>query len=247
MSGERPGKENTMKENTMNRKTAHALALAIGAVLTVGATANAGLITNGDFSTSPSLSGDATKSITAFAPAGTWAGNDDRYDYDATNEVVKKVSNQGSAAILQWIDDDKASKGPGTLSFDVTFTNGDDLAVFVVGWNDGDTAPVIDWGNFDFEKDDDFAPNDSVDLLDEGTNETTHQQGGQYVDVGSLGLDSVNLDLGSGFDNLGVVFYGGANEQFSLDNVELSVIPEPATVALLGLGGALMLGRRRRA
>jgi len=48
--------------------------------------------------------------------------------------------------------------------------------------------------------------------------------------------------------NLWVVFnHNASDSSFArVDNVQLSVVPEPASVALMGLGGLLMLGRGRR-
>lgn len=40
---------------------------------------------------------------------------------------------------------------------------------------------------------------------------------------------------------------GGTNESFGIDNISVStVIPEPASVALCGVGGVLLLRSRRR-
>jgi PEP-CTERM motif len=51
-------------------------------------------------------------------------------------------------------------------------------------------------------------------------------------------VDSIRLGGPSSLSSGG----GGGN----FDNVSLEVIPEPATLGLMGLGGLAMLGRKRR-
>ncbi len=68
-----------------------------------------------------------------------------------------------------------------------------------------------------------------------------------YFDGGFL-LTANDLTPISTFDQI-AVSYGNLNSGLMIDNVllETGVIPEPASLALLGLGGALMAVRRRRA
>jgi len=39
----------------------------------------------------------------------------------------------------------------------------------------------------------------------------------------------------------------GGGEPFGFDDITISAIPEPGSLALLGLGGLCLLGRRRKA
>ena len=219
--------------------------------LTLTATANAGLITNGDFSTAPQTITGSEIAFPNWVTAGVWGMADGMWTYDGTNEELDYSGSNGGGAILHWFEDNKASKGPATLSFDLN-SGGDPLGVFVVGWNDGDGAPSGDPDNFNFPHSDEFSEGGSVDLLDEGANEIDHSKSnGIYVSVSTTGgYDTVELDLDfgtSGYDNVALWMYGARGGSMSIDNVDITLVPEPATLALLGLGGALMLGRRRRA
>jgi hypothetical protein len=55
-----------------------------------------------------------------------------------------------------------------------------------------------------------------------------------------------DIDLGAGYEYLMVTFGAGANDAYgvAIDNVD--IVPEPATLSLLGLGGLMAVARRRR-
>jgi hypothetical protein len=234
------------------------LLLAAGACFALASTASATILSNGGFDSNTfTLMGGGNKTPSGWVSASQW-GRDDNWSYDGPNQDMVfngSVPSSGGAAILQWVEDDNASTGAGTLTFDVDWTSGP-LGVFVFGWDDDANAPVLDPSNFDFPHSDEFNPKDSVDLLDEPNEETT-PDGGVYVDVttgpNNYGITSgsgyqavtLNVDFGSGHDNVGVFFYGGRNDALRLDNVEL--VPEPGTLGLLALGGLGALIRRRRA
>lgn len=71
---------------------------------------------------------------------------------------------------------------------------------------------------------------------------TDLSQGGQWFDInGEFTADASNACLGK---QLYVQFYT-AGIQGSWDNIELTAVPEPASLGALGVGGALLLARRR--
>lgn len=72
-------------------------------------------------------------------------------------------------------------------------------------------------------------------VLDTFDNTGGGLSGGTIMIGGADAFNSVNIDNGSGLSNLQV-----------FDNVVLEVIPEPASIALLGLASVSLLGLRRR-
>ena len=81
--------------------------------------------------------------------------------------------------------------------------------------------------------------------------ELVHHNDLVYDGTGS-GVDFQKESFGAGWSNLTSVMFKGAgsvsgNDSFAIDNLDVNVIPEPATLSLLGLGlGGLGLIRRRR-
>jgi hypothetical protein len=72
---------------------------------------------------------------------------------------------------------------------------------------------------------------------------TVNATGPALINFNYLGVDRVNF-ISSGGVNAG---FGDSGEQFAMDNLSATIVPEPTTLAMAGLSGlSLMLFRRRR-
>jgi hypothetical protein len=221
-------KENTMKENTMNRKTAHALALALVAALAalaLGTAANAAIIDNPNFD-----NGD-------FEDGGTgWTVTDNKgtgVDFDPG------VAQSGSKS-ARFLGD-FTNNGP-TITQTVTIPNDGIGQLHTISfWYRQFGTDITSWTRWRLR------------VLDGGTTELVNS--GDQNTVGNLGVwEQESYTFTPSASTIEIEFkdrqqFPGTNRDLVVDNVQLTYnpIPEPATLALLGLGGALMLGRRRRA
>jgi hypothetical protein len=189
----------------------------------------------------------------------------ERTEASAGNYAASFVA-ANAGPLLQMVTDNKATTGTLTMTFDVAVDDvaGDPdneghpgLNLYVFGWNSGDTPPESDSGNGELNTGDELNDlNDAVNLIAETEVESDGKykivENGSFVD-GSLSADgtfqsvSVDLDLASGYDVIGVMFYGQTEYDEDVLMIDNVVVPEPATMAVLGIGGLGVLLRRRRA
>lgn len=163
-----------------------------------------------------------------------------------------------SRALAQSVFDNQANTGLHSFQFDIKISanpvpSNDQLAVYLLGWNDGQTSPVVDLANTNGQFLNIVSLNGATSLL--GGNQIVLVDNALTTAATNLGIaadnsfDSVSIgvDLGTnGYDYYAVIFTGEADAtEFSIDNVSLTAIPEPAA-ALLGSLGILFLIRRRR-
>ncbi|MEM9345924.1 MAG: PEP-CTERM sorting domain-containing protein [Planctomycetota bacterium] len=205
----------------------------------------------------------------ATADAGWFAAVESSRKWEQTGGVATfdpvGKSDRG-AAMYQVINDGKSTKGAQFFSFDIDLSgtvNRSDVLVYLVGWNTGQTVPtsrsntqIGNSGNIDADL---MILGDATPLI---TTTGVDSEGGflafrngsaqnGQTQINSDGVpDPVSLtaDFGAGYDFIGIVFQAGNGNlgNWELDNVAITPVPEPGSLALLGLGGLLIAGRRRR-
>lgn len=238
----------------------------------MGTTADAALVQLGNpgFDSPPGVTeiSDVTVNPITNNPAGTWVlgGGDgpDAWVLNTTDNVADNIIGAEAQGMTQWVVDGKATTGTASLRFDLRVDLGSapgdvDLLLYVVGWDDGSNGPGMDYENGTAQTGDSFIPNASVNLITDTTGSegvmnlvlnnaaTTEGVAAGVVLDGSFHTVSVNLDFASGYDNIGVLFYGENDTPdglMQIDNVQF--VPEPTSFALLSLGGLLVARRRHK-
>ncbi len=233
------------------------LALAISA-------AQAEIVTNGGFDGENVLT-DANN-ISAGAADGLWynqqAGNYGFYvDETAADPFAQVWDNDSNVrALVQIIGDGNTTTGIQNFSFD--WTSMDDVndgpevqaqvgiygfqagESFTIKMGNGLNDPILpdDDGDADVSNGDELLALTSLNVVG---GDGTWNPFSQSIDLGETGYDRILIY----FDAKGFVTGdrddGFGSEVFGIDNVSL-VVPEPATMSLLGLGGLVALRRRRR-
>lgn len=135
--------------------------------------------------------------------------------------------------------DSGANAGPGDADFGVLYEDFTDVDVTEGGANDAFSISVLFTdGSFDFTL-----------TLDDGTNSgsasvSANSAGLYLIDLSDAGFAGVDL---TSIDSINFEASNGTQAaDIAIDRIAFTVIPEPGSMALLGLGG-LLLARRRRA
>lgn len=256
-----------------NRINCAALVAAMLFTTALASSAQAGLFSNPTFDNPPGVLqlGDVTRNPITIEAADQWIlGGADNGDAWVHSGGMMAANTPGGEAqgMVQWVADGGATTGTQTFEFDFSGVVGSgdyDLHVYAFGWNAG-TGPGVDFENGTAETGDSFIPNSSVSIISGITTGTEGRltlinnggitaegtSAGVVLD-GSFNTVSVPLDFGTGFDNVGVLFYaenGGTGGSLLVDNADLFMppVPEPVTASLglLGLAGLGLVTRRRR-
>jgi hypothetical protein len=139
-----------------------------------------------------------------------------------------------------------------TLSADwTTLVAGDTLSYSIIGWKNtgsgvntfGLASGTIIAGSTYYSA----VATDVSSFLSGGDVLATIGSGAAGSGTFSTTLDVVGTDLAD-YDALSIVFFStvGSGGQVTIDNVQLSAIPEPATIGMLGLGAIFTLLLRRQ-
>jgi len=139
---------------------------------------------------------------------------------------------------------------------------------FTIG--DNNTVPTLDVLLFDFDDPQSVLPDDlhvyvfplaglatnvlhniTSPLIVPGAPNVIGTQPLVSIPIGPAGDSILNFDANGGLDQVGLGFVGpglALNErvQITVHDVRILAVPEPGCLTLLGMGTALMLGRRRR-
>jgi hypothetical protein len=126
---------------------------------------------------------------------------------------------------VEIVNDSGAALAFSGLHFDVSLANDNYNAYSVVFENvtQGSTSAVLGSGTFDSR--------------------------GQVGDYDDIDIDAIGITLGAsetGYFNITFSGATGRNSSSHIDNFAVTVVPEPSTAALLGLGGLALLRRRRK-
>jgi len=245
----------------MNRKRTEKLGLPLAAAVVMAMTGLTHAATLYDFEGQTKTDLDNAGWVFGEAADVNWLVTDD--PDDATNDVLRQSNgaigpagslNDGLGAYAVAPD---LVLGTTEMTVDLRLDEagvGDDAAV-IFGWQDSDNYlfVLIQDGNVndifkvvagDRQTIDDLGITDGS-VATETWHEVgiTHNPSAQQVIVTFNGSEVYN-DTKTAYATGGQVGVGNFNDAASFDNLE--IIPEPATLALLGLGGAVMLAGRKR-
>lgn len=228
------------------------------------------VVTNGDFESEGGVAVSATGTSQLNNALYNTSGNGDGWYYSEwSNPVTGGPAGSGDAyglysntgrlrGAMNILTDNQNTTGSVTLSVDLISSVGNDFKVKVWGINDSDlVTPGIQWdGQFDLSGPTGNA--DSLDLRNPGqdTAVAVSYTGDDITQLLSTTLivtgsnwntgNQFTFDLGgTGYDQIAVGFVISATGgTFGVDN--LTVVPEPGSMALIGLGLGALLTRRRR-
>lgn len=158
-------------------------------------------------------------------------------DIDAASGSTAAISILGVGGVLAL--DSGVLAGPGDAEFGAFYDDFSDVDVTDGGVNDAFSISILFMdGSFDFTL-----------TLDDGTNSGTstvsaNSSGLHLIDLNDAAYASVDL---TSIDSIN--FEATNTEQaadVAIDRIAFTVVPEPGSMALLGLGGLLIARRRRR-
>ena len=249
--------------------------LTFGALFMAATPGSAAMLVNGDFSSA--FDDDGPDVVDLQANTGEWLSDVSSVTDWVVNSGAADLGGEGglgrTRSLAQAVQDSKATKGGATIDFLIEIDGlggnaNEDLNLYVLGWNSGDTSPTVDLSQGDGAVGTSVVLNDAINLFDGTATLSPFQiveNGAITVAAAAEGIDltagfdvvSLDIDFGAaGYDYFAVVFEGEPRNSglssYLIDDVSILLsstpsAPEPSTVllTLLGLVG-LMASRRRR-
>ncbi len=209
------------------------------AMLAIAGTVSAALVTNGDFTAADR--GDLTVKPTG--EMNVWAYQTPGSDFHIVNEVLTRTNGASTAGFLIIADNVQGFTGSSQLEFDYSWIDvlgspdlldQDFVQIQVYGWTQaslGSTEKMLTYNT--------LQPANSAVLLDVNLDEGTGVFTSAAFDMTGMNFYAIRF-TSNGFD--------ASQDTLTIDNVSINVVPEPATVGMLGLGAlvALLIRRVRR-
>lgn len=224
--------------------------LVVTVAMLVAGTAGADIIpVNADFD-SGGFAGINTGNLKSNSAAGNgwynsaadWIIGD--IDSDGDNEAywLSDGTNNGSdVGIAQVIVNNNVDTGDFTLQFDWQSTAENVNIYYSLSGKTPGNKNIVHVGSTNTTH--------GTELLSNGVSDGSLTVGDDFAaGSGTVSVDFTIPDGGFEFYGLRFIFTGAtadAGEYFAIDNVSIGVVPEPATLALLGMGSLAMLRRRR--
>ena len=209
-------------------------------------------ITNGDFEA------DAIGSSQDFADVAGWYESDAGSFWETPWFKEGNDSFNGSGVVaFSGLNIGPAPDGAGVLSFIYqNIGTADGASQVQIGFQTSPFAggPTKDYGiTATILQSNSFVPGEEVDILGAAGVTLIDQQTRLYTGAAAAGVkdDVWTLDLssvGAGDLYLRLNFYHGAvNDEPFIHMDNIAIVPEPATMSLLAIGGLALIRRRRRA
>ena len=225
-----------LTKHTMKTKIPH---LILAGLFGTAIASQGAIVYTENFTPAPGPIDESTSGLNYFNGSGDeyWIGALNRVDYSG-NLTINFDEDRGRGAVV-WLDASSWVGSAATIAFDVSdYTGAGSEAPYFQAYYANNLSPGNSAG-FDVHQ------GLGGDLTTNATGIATMGTASAKNLITANGTDlTYSFDTGDA-DWIALVFYS-TGDIASFDNISLSVVPEPSSTALLGLGGLALALRRRR-